>query len=115
MTTAYDLRVALLRNGYTPLPCDRETKRPVITGWPDVAVTPELTNAWDLQFPRAQNTGLRLAAVDLDISDAEVCADLEKEIFDWFDGNGEMLVRFGRLPRRLIPLCIADELTKLSR
>jgi hypothetical protein len=60
VTAACDLRVALLRNGYTPLPCDRETKRPVITGWPDITVTPELIDSWDIQFPAAQNHGLRL-------------------------------------------------------
>ena len=95
VTAAYDLRVALLRNGYTPLPCDRETKRPVITGWPDITVTPELIDSWDIQFPAAQNHGLRLEGLDLDISDEEACQDLERETFDWLDGNGEVLIRFG--------------------
>ena len=38
MTAASDIRMALLANGYTPLACDRETKRPVITGWPEIVV-----------------------------------------------------------------------------
>jgi hypothetical protein len=115
VTAAYDIRMALLANGYTPLACDRETKRPVITGWPEIVVTPEHISSWDLQFPKAQNNGLRLAAFDLDISDGEVCQDLETEIRDWFDGQGEILVRFGNRPRRLIPIRIIGELTKLSR
>ena len=115
MTAAYDLRVGLLRNGYTPLPCDRETKRPVITGWPDITVTPELIDSWDIQFPAAQNHGLRLEGLDLDISDEEACQDLERETFDWLDGNGEVLIRFGSPPRRLIPFRVTGELTKASR
>ena len=115
MTAAYDIRIALLHNGYAPLPCDRETKRPVVSGWPDITVTPELIDSWDIQFPTAQNHGLRLEGLDLDISDEEVCRDLEKEIFDWFDGSGEALIRFGNPPRRLIPFRVTGELTKVSR
>jgi RecA-family ATPase len=114
MTAIYDIRMALLRNGYTPLPCSCETKRPVLVGWPDVEVTPELIDSWDIQFPKAPNTGLRLGALDLDILDQDVCDDLETEIRDWFESNGEVLVRFGNPPRRIIPIVLTDELTKTS-
>jgi hypothetical protein len=107
--------MALLANGYTPLPCSCETKRPVLTGWPDAKVTAESINAWDIQFPKAQNHGLRLEALDLDISDQDVCEDLESIIRDWFDGRGEILTRFGSPPRRLIPIRVTGDLTKTSR
>jgi RecA-family ATPase len=115
VTAAYDIRLALLTNGYMPLPCSYETKRPVLAGWPDVKVTAALIDSWDIQFPKALNHGLRLEAFDLDITDEEVCQDLENEIRDWFDGQGEILVRFGNLPRRLIPIRVIGELTKISR
>ena len=115
MTAAYDIRIAMLRNGYSPLPCSCETKRPVLAGWPDVKVTAELIDGWGIQFPTAQNHGLRLEAFDLDISDVDVCQDLENEIRDWFDGRGEILTRFGNPPRRLIPIRVSGDLTKISR
>jgi hypothetical protein len=114
MTQAYDDRLAILRNGWTPLPCSREAKNPVVGGWPDIEVTPSHINGWDMQFPSAQNHGIRLPAIDIDISDDEVCADIETEIRDWFDGRGLILVRFGRPPRRLIPLRIDGQLKKAS-
>lgn len=115
MTAAYEIRVAMLSNGYTPLPCCCETKRPVLTGWPDAKVTAESINGWDIQFPKAQNHGLRLEALDLDISDQDVCEDLENIVRDWFDGRGEILIRFGSPPRRLIPIRVTGDLTKTSR
>jgi hypothetical protein len=107
--------MAMLTNGYTPLPCSCETKRPVLIGWPDAKVTTELINGWDIQFPKAQNHGLRLEALDLDISDQDICEDLESIVRDWFDGRGEILTRFGNPPRRLIPLHVTGDLTKTSR
>jgi RecA-family ATPase len=115
VTAAYEIRMAMLANGYVPLPCNCETKRPVLAGWPDAKVTAELINGWDIQFPKAQNHGLRLEAFDLDISDQDVCDDLESEIRDWFDGKGQVLTRFGNPPRRLVPIRIVGELTKTSR
>jgi RecA-family ATPase len=107
--------MAMLANGYTPLPCSCETKRPVLLGWPDAQVTAEQINGWDIQFPKAQNHGLRLEALDLDISDQAVCEDLESIVRDWFDGRGEILTRFGNPPRRLIPIHVTGDLTKTSR
>jgi hypothetical protein len=115
MTQAYDDRLAMLKNGYTPLPCSRETKRPVVESWPDIEVTPAHIDGWDMQFSTAQNHGVRLPAIDIDISDPEVCADLENEVKDWLDGNGQVLVRFGNAPRRLIPFRIDGDLKKVSR
>jgi RecA-family ATPase len=115
VTAAFEIRMAMLSNGYTPLPCSCETKRPVLVGWPDAKVTVESINGWDIQFPKAVNHGLRLEARDLDISDQDVCEDLESIVRDWFDGRGEILVRFGNPPRRLIPLRVTGDLTKTSR
>jgi hypothetical protein len=66
-------------------------------------------------LPKAQNHGLRLEALDLDISDQDVCEDLESIIHDRFDGRGEILTRFGKPPRRLIPIRVTGDLTKTSR
>jgi RecA-family ATPase len=107
--------MAMLANGYTPLPCSCETKRPVLVGWPDAKVTTEQINGWDIQFPKAQNHGLRLEALDLDISDQDICEDLESIVRDWFDSRGEILVQFGNPPRRLIPIHVTGDLTKTSR
>jgi RecA-family ATPase len=115
MTAAFEIRMAMLANGYTPLPCSCETKRPVLVGWPDAKVTTEAITGWDIQFPKAQNHGLRLEALDLDISDQDICEDLESIVRDWFDGRGEILVRFGNPPRRLIPIHVTGDLTKTSR
>jgi hypothetical protein len=114
MTQAYDIRLAILKNGFTPLPCSRETKRPAVESWPDIEVTQAHIDGWDMQFPSAQNHGVRLPAIDIDISDPEVCDGLENEIKDWFDGRGQILIRFGRSPRRLIPFRVDGDLKKAS-
>jgi hypothetical protein len=105
----------LLANGYTPLPCHRDDKHPILIGWPDVAVTQAHVDSWDVQFPKANSTGIRSEGFDLDISNDEVCADLENEIVEWFDSKGEILPRFGRAPRRFIPIRVTDKLTKQLR
>jgi RecA-family ATPase len=116
VTAAYDIRMALLRNGYAPLPCGLDTKRPVIRGWPHIVVTPEHIDAWD-HLRRSGNTGVRQPALDFDFDDPELCADLELETRYWLKGTGRVLVRFGSDPRRrrLIPLAVTEQLTKKSR
>jgi RecA-family ATPase len=108
--------MALLRNGYTPLPCAIDTKRPVIRGWPHIIVTPEHIDAWDL-LSKSGNTGVRQPALDFDFDDPEICADLELETRYWLKDYGPVLVRFSNDPRgrRLIPLAVIGQLTKKSR
>jgi hypothetical protein len=111
VTAVGDLRMAMLRNGYTSLPCSPETKRPVLKSWPRVTITAAHISGWELQFPKVTNTGCRLTAIDVDISDEHVCEALRLVVGDWCDGNGEILVRLGNPPRYLIPLRITDDVT----
>jgi RecA-family ATPase len=96
-----DYRLRILQNGFTPLPC--KGKRPVIQDWQNVTVTPDMVRNWETLFPNARNTGVRCAAIDVDVNHP-VAADLSAATRDWFDGKGNVLTRFGKAPRFLVPI-----------
>jgi len=63
-----ELRLLLLRNGYTPLP--NRGKPPVLKEWPSIEVTPEVIAEW----PETPTTGVRvdgpLLVIDIDVNAA---------------------------------------------
>src|SRR5580765_3146052 len=73
-----NLRLAVYRNGYTPIPC--EAKSGMLEGWNKVIVTEDVIRGWDSYRKGVGcallGTGLRiegsLFVLDLDIKDAAV-------------------------------------------
>jgi len=63
-----ELRLLLLRNGYTPLP--NRGKPPVLKEWPSIEITPEVIAEW----PETPTTGVRvdgpLLVIDIDVNAA---------------------------------------------
>jgi hypothetical protein len=72
-----ELRLLLLRNGYTPLP--NRGKPPVLKDWPSIEVTPEMIAEW----PETPTTGVRvdgsLLVIDIDV-DAALADEILKNL-----------------------------------
>lgn len=91
-----EVRRALLRNGYSPFPC--EGKNGQIFGWPSIQATEELIDEWSGQM-RWVSTAVHagrdgLVGLDVDIDDAEAFEDFENRIPD------ELWERLKAAPRR---------------
>mgnify|MGYP005843862127 CR=1 FL=1 len=105
------LRLAMLDNGYTPLANVDKACR--LSGWPTLAVTPQLIEDWSTAL-RYQATGLRieggLCAVDLDIDDEGMIDALH----DWAAANWpgmayrHMLIRHGRGAKQMWLLRVTE-------
>jgi KaiC/GvpD/RAD55 family RecA-like ATPase len=79
MSTVTALRLAILANGYTPLPA--AGKAVYLPCWRTIDVTPESIAAWD-QRPDWSNTGVRtgaVCAVDIDVLDSALVDAIECE------------------------------------
>jgi hypothetical protein len=103
--TPTEVRRQLLRGGFTPLPV--HGKAPVIAAWQKLHDTTEHEiEFWSRTLPAAQNTGIltRLTpTLDIDILDPDAAAVVERLVRDRFEEKGDVLVRFGRPPKRAIP------------
>lgn len=91
------LRLALLANGYTPIP--NVGKTTFLKGWPTIKVDEAEIRGWSRRHSRWQDTGLRiqdgLAVIDIDINHEvidRVAARLEKEE----PALAQALVRYGK-------------------
>lgn len=89
-------RHAVLDNGYTPLP--NHFKLCFLKGWDKVRPTHEMIDEWGRKLVY-QATGLRvengLCALDIDIDDADIVAEIWKRSAAQFPQLREALVRFG--------------------
>jgi hypothetical protein len=104
------VRLALLKLGHVPLPCNG--KRPTISGWQECAVTEDDIRHWG-----DGNTGVRTEftpGLDCDVGDPEVSEALLQEVKDWHDTKA-VLARYGRSPRWLVPFWTDAPFTKMSR
>ena len=81
--TPTQLRLRLVYNGYTPLPITHPDvlvadagKRPRITGWQSVNVTPAVIRSWETGLTgNDTNTGIRtgpVIAIDIDVFNTEL-------------------------------------------
>jgi hypothetical protein len=117
MTVAYETRMKLAANGYDCVPLIG--KRPVLPGWQKkFGATPADFTGWDLQLPRASNTGLNsrdTPGLDGDITNPEAAATFGDAVRDWFDGRGIVLTRIGQAPKRLIPFRTGTPFNKIVR
>jgi hypothetical protein len=101
MPTPLDIRVALLAQGYSPLPC--KGKAPSIAEWQTkYAPTEEEIRAWP-----GGNTGVltgNTVVLDIDVLDPDAAQYVEELVREMFGEAGTVLVRFGNPPKRAIPL-----------
>jgi P4 family phage/plasmid primase-like protien len=106
------LRLALLANGYEPIPV--AGKRPVLKAWQRLTITPERINAWG-ELRDAANTGVRcgvLRGADIDVQDCELVEELAG-LAERILGRNP-LRRIGRPPKLLIPYRAAEPGKKAS-
>ncbi len=107
-------RLKLKAAGFHPLPING--KRPAIEKWETKtdASTGEI-ELWEKLFPYAPSTGIltqRTPTIDIDILDPFAADTIEHLAGDHFGERGVFLTRFGRPPKRAIPLRTATPFKK---
>src|SRR5271165_2529049 len=107
-------RIRYIKAGYEAIPCIG--KRPVLPNWPTTPIDINTPDYWNATYPHAANTGIRTKhtpAVDIDIHDAEMAEQIEKELRACFPEQ-LLLVRFGQPPKRLVPFRCETPFTKIK-
>jgi hypothetical protein len=104
MNPATELRLHLHRNGYAPIPV--QGKIPPLKGWQDKLISnAHEIELWSRIYYYAGNTGIltaRTPAFDIDILDPQGADAVEALVRERFEERGDILVRFGKLPKRAI-------------
>ena len=98
-------RLRLLALGIAVLPAT-VSKEVFLTEWSTRHVNEAEVRSWPPRL--GPNDGARTEfhpCLDLDIRDEAAVEACEQLVRDKFDGQGELLVRTGRAPKRLIPFC----------
>ncbi len=109
-------RKQLLAAGFLPLPCNG--KIPPVAGWSDIEVTRKIIDKWATEYSEALNSGIicrTTPAIDLDILHVEAADALEQLAREHFEERGNILVRFGQAPKRLIVLRTDEPFNKIKR
>jgi hypothetical protein len=119
-------RLALIHNGYTPLPLfgkeppqfGRNNARRGLANWQHLAnVTSSQVHMWARIWPDATNTGILTAptpALDLDILNELAAIDAEELVRERFGERGRVLVRIGKPPKRAIPFRTLEPFSKIT-
>jgi hypothetical protein len=110
MMSIAEVRLALKRNGFTPVSCIG--KIPIGTGWQTGSEIPEA----ELARAGGGNTGVLARdtpGLDIDIRVEEAAIAVEEAAKDWFDGRGAILSRVGLPPKRLIPFKTSTPFPKI--
>jgi hypothetical protein len=105
-----DLRLRLLANGYEPVPIigpaepvKSAGKRPRLSDWASIQITPAEVRRWGRDLARDTNTGIRCGAllgVDIDVPDAALARAVEDLAFALLGPTP--LRRVGRAPKLLL-------------
>jgi putative DNA primase/helicase len=98
--TPSEVRIALLENGYVPLPCNG--KEPSFKHWSKTVASPMHITNWAKNFPNAFNTGILCAgtpALDVDLMDAEAVYAIVERVCGKFEACGKIMLRYGRKPK----------------
>src|SRR4029453_12885655 len=98
---AVAVRKRLLRAGFLPIPATG--KKILVDNWSDIIATEGEIDTWFSRYPDATNTGVltrTTPAIDLDVYDPDVAAELETLLFDMIGTRAA--VRFGQPPKRAI-------------
>jgi hypothetical protein len=111
------LRLHLRRNGFDPIPV--EGKAPHMNGWQQkFGVSEDEIRLWPKTWHLAENTGVLAKfapGLDSDIMIEPAAKAVEMLAREHFEEHGEIRVRFGKPPKRLIPLRTDEPFTKLFR
>ena len=111
------LRLQLRKNGFDSIPV--EGKRPPLKGWQQkFDVSEEEIRRWEKTFPRARNTGVlakRTPGTDIDIAIEAAAQAAEDKARELLEEHGDIYVRFGKPPKRLILLRTDEPFKKLYR
>ena len=114
MLSVQERRVRLVKAGYEPLPC--VGKIPALAGWQAITINVDTPASWSDIYPCATNTGIRTRrtpAVDIDVRDPVIADLLESALRSYFP-NGQLLVRIGMPPKRLIPFRCETPFKKMA-
>jgi hypothetical protein len=102
---AAEIRLAMWRNGYSPLPC--HGKRPAMDEWQKRHDTNEgEILLWDRVYPYDRNTGCltrNTPTLDVDITDRDACRAAFDRIVERFEDCGLVLCRVGNAPKFSVP------------
>jgi hypothetical protein len=117
MTNVTEIRLRLRAAGFSPLPV--EGKAPHMPGWAEKFETSdEEIRLWPKTWHLATNTGILAKftpGADIDIMDEAAANAVEALAREHFEEHGDILVRFGLPPKRLIPLRTDEPFTKMVR
>jgi hypothetical protein len=112
-----DIRLALRNAGFLPLPVNG--KAPVLKGWQKRTETSVGDiDIWSKLYPFANNTGiltLHTPAIDIDITAPDAAAAVEELARAHFGEHGDILVRFGKPPKRAILLRTDEPFEKTAQ
>jgi hypothetical protein len=111
------LRLRLRANGFSPLPL--MGKAPAMEKWTEkLHCTDAEIQLWPKLWHFAHNTGVLAKfapGIDIDLMDEAAAKAVEDLAREFLEELGDVHVRFGQPPRRLIPLRTDEPFTKLSR
>jgi hypothetical protein len=111
------LRLHLRRGGFDPIPV--EGKIPHMNGWQTkLSVGDAEIRLWEKSYHLAHNTGVLAKfapGLDIDIMHEAAAEAVEMLAREFFEERGNIYVRFGKPPKRLILLRTDEPFTKLSR
>jgi hypothetical protein len=111
------LRLQLRKNDLDPIPV--EGKIPHMKGWETkLNVSAAEIRLWEKSYHLAYNTGVvakRTPGLDIDIMHEAAAKAIEDLAREYFGEHGDIYVRFGLPPKRLIPLRTDEPFPKLSR
>jgi hypothetical protein len=111
--TPYEVRLAMLANGYTPIPLDG--KKPMLNNWQNTVAAKEVVERWGNAGP---NTGMLTAAtpvLDIDILDEHAAQIVEAAARLYLEDKGQILIRIGLAPKRAILLRTNHPFRKIIR
>jgi len=122
------VRKQLCAQGYTPLPLygkvppiyGKNNARRGFTNWQTLHdVSTKMIEMHQKSWPDACNTGIvcgtSIVGLDLDVLHPDAADALERLAREMFEEHGEIAVRFGLPPKRLIPLRTDEPFAKLAR
>jgi hypothetical protein len=99
------LRQRLLANGCEPLPATLQ-KEVLWPKWPTRQINEAVVRSWERQLKAWPNTGSRCTyqpCLDIDVLYPDAADACEQLVRDSFGDHGEVLIRIGLAPKRLIP------------
>jgi Bifunctional DNA primase/polymerase, N-terminal len=113
---AAETRIAMWRNGYSPLPC--HGKRPAMDEWQNRHDTYEgEILLWDQVYAYDRNTGCltrNTPTLDVDITDRPACRAVFDRIKQRFGDCGRVLCRVGNAPKFAVPFRTGAPFKKFS-